>query len=1207
MSDRDQNMKHHDGRNQRRWQNRSFDPYDRFETIEFTKEDLEALRHPNPQPLDSDYFTEEQEGLRETREEDSQQILSDEGPEQDNLSTSDREFTSQLDPLPGEEEVSSTYGPSSFDDSVQVPEHAREIDASNEDFSDIWGDGEAWVDESGHESTPSFEDLDEKDEEMPVDRLGSREHLQETLNMDLEDQMFERHDFSHLDAESSEENPFAYRSIQKELRDRQAYQRVHQAKPGFMQGIMQTIFRTRADEEAYQPIEPEEADFTDMMAETLTELSEEEGSGHVIDYHESDMLESEEWVHEEWDSTALDDTIEPMDSEDQADLQGQVGIDEENDLELSEQTGSEMLDSDQAISQEEGSLEEWRGTPIASDWEEASAYQADLQPKTQMYDDDDLEELAADLPEYHYELEPKQPSKLQQQLQKSQHSLERGWQQFTDQSRHFWSGIKQKAENVVRTESDQEPVEEAQSEALHGEQDESNSEQQKELLGVDSEPTEQDLDGKEEDPVTPDQEAEEEVDDPVVEGTDPAAKDPIDSSAKEESIASDELMESISNDDIEASDGSEDSEDLKDSEDSEVLKDSEDSEVLKDSEDLPGDNSDLNDSLEDQTVPETGLAGQEKKKKKDKVKEDPKALAERISQETQQYQEPLLSDSILESYTLPPESLSVDEAEAEQDTSKSSFVSNAAWLSFGSIFSRIIGALYIIPWATWLGAEYTHANSLYAVGYTPYAYFIAIATAGFPGAVAKQIAYYNSKKEFKVSDKLFKYSLLVMLVTGMIAASIFFFAAPALAIQSSTDNPAAAVVVIRSLAPALLILPMMSLTRGYFQGFNNMMPFAISEIIEQVLRVLYILGSTYLIMQVYHGSVTQAVAHSTFAAFVGAVGSVIFLIIVYIRHLPVINQLKEVSEDKIQIDFKQSIQMMLRDSIPFILLGSGIILAQVIDTFTFKQILVRTSVLLTSEIAELFGAMNLDVNKLVMIVVSLAVAMAGSSIPAVSSKFAQGNVNKTSELIKNIVLVFALVMLPAAVGMAVIANNLYPFFYPAGLEIGPQLLVTGSIMAIALGAYTVLATILQSMSYRRAAVTYLLIGIGIKAILQFPMVAMFRAHGAMFATTIAFAVISVMMWMKIWRVIKIRDRYFVGDLIRIVIATTLMGIGASAWNRTLNFIMDPVGRGLTLVQILIVIVVAVFIYFGVLALFGMLSILIGDRHATLQERLSIGK
>ena len=487
MSDRDQNMKHHDGRNQRRWQNRSFDPYDRFETIEFTKEDLEALRHPNPQPLDSDYFTEDQVGLRETREEASQKISSDEGLEQDNLSTSDREFTSQPDSLPGEEEVSSTYGPSSFDDSVQVPEHAREIDASNEDFSDIWGDGEAWVDESGYESTPSFEDLDEKDEEMPVDRLGSREHLQETLNMDLEDQMFERHDFSHLDAESSEENPFAYRSIQKELRDRQAYQRVHQAKPGFMQGIMQTIFRTRADEEGYQPIEPEEADFTDMMAETLTELSEEDDSHHVIDYHESDMLESEEWVHEEWDSTALDDTIEPMNSEDQADLQGQVVINEENDLELSDHTGSEMLDSDQVISQEEGSLEEWRGTPIASDWEEASAYQADLQPKTQMYDDDDLEELAADLPEYHYELEPKQPSKLQQQLQKSQHSLERGWQQLTDQSRHFWSGIKQKAENVLRTESDQEQIEATQSEALHLDKDESNQgdyEQQIDPLGA---------------------------------------------------------------------------------------------------------------------------------------------------------------------------------------------------------------------------------------------------------------------------------------------------------------------------------------------------------------------------------------------------------------------------------------------------------------------------------------------------------------------------------------------------------------------------------------------------------------------------------------------------------------------------------------------------------------------------------------------------
>ena len=580
-------------------------------------------------------------------------------------------------------------------------------------------------------------------------------------------------------------------------------------------------------------------------------------------------------------------------------------------------------------------------------------------------------------------------------------------------------------------------------------------------------------------------------------------------------------------------------------------------------------------------------------------------LAEKVSQATASYQEPLLSDQILDEGLSMTEVNQFEEHSDQEDSRR--FVSGVTWMTFGKMFSRIIGALYVIPWATWLGQDYTHANALYAVGYTPYAFFLAIATAGFPGAVAKQIAYYNSKKEFKVSDQIFKYALIIMLISGILASAIFFFAAPALAGHSSTDDPEAAVIVIRSLAPALLILPTMSLIRGYFQGFNNLAPFAISEVIEQIIRVCYLLVATFLITQTYHGSVTSAVAHSTFAAFVGALVALMYLLFKYWRHQPTMEKLKAVSKDQVQVDFQESMVLIVKDSIPFILLGSGIILAQIVDTYTFKQILVRTSILLNSEISQLFGAMNLDVNKLVMIVVSLAVAMASSTIPAVSAKYAKGDVNKTGELVKNIVLVFSFVMLPASVGMAMVADNLYPFFYPTGIEQGPSLLVTGSFMAIALGAYTVLATILQSMNYRRYAVSMLFIGILIKLILQFPMVALFQANGAMAATAIAFTVTSITMWMKIWRIIKIRDRYFVGDLIRIVIATLVMAIGAKGWNRALNALMDPVGRGLTFLQIMIVVIMAIVIYASIMALFGMLSIVIGDYRSDLQKRMTFHK
>lgn len=577
--------------------------------------------------------------------------------------------------------------------------------------------------------------------------------------------------------------------------------------------------------------------------------------------------------------------------------------------------------------------------------------------------------------------------------------------------------------------------------------------------------------------------------------------------------------------------------------------------------------------------------------------------SEKLSQETQHFSEPILTDQVLEE-VLGHDDLTVEDEVHDQ---ANSFVKGAAWLTAGSVFSRILGALYIIPWSAWLGAEYMQANTLYSVGYKPYALFLAIATAGFPSAIAKQMAYYHSKKEYKVADKLFKYSLSIMLATGLISGALLFVLAPVLAAQSATDNPLGATLVIRSLVPALLILPLMSLFRGYFQGFNDMVPSAVSQILEQIARVFYLLAATYAIMQMYQGEVTNAVVHSTFAAFIGALASMLYLVIVYLRRLPLINKLKERSLDIIQIDFKESIKIMVLDSIPFILLGSGIIIAQIIDTYTFKQILMGTSVLLVSEISELYGAMSLDVDKLAMIIISLAVALASSVVPLITSKFASRDLAGTSRLVEQIVLVFSFVMLPAAVGMASVANNLYHLFYPQGHVSGPSLLVTASFMSIILGAYTILSTILQSMNFRRLSVRFLLIGILVKIVLQFPFVGLFHAHGALWSTTIAFTVSSVLMWIKIAREVKLDYSKIVGILARIGVATFLMGLITSSWNSLFDLLIGEVGRGLTFVKVMLVVVIGLFVYATLMGMFGLLNILIGDKYKGLQDKLRVFK
>ncbi|MCW6659569.1 oligosaccharide flippase family protein [Aerococcaceae bacterium NML191292] len=574
--------------------------------------------------------------------------------------------------------------------------------------------------------------------------------------------------------------------------------------------------------------------------------------------------------------------------------------------------------------------------------------------------------------------------------------------------------------------------------------------------------------------------------------------------------------------------------------------------------------------------------------------------SETLSQETSHFSEPILTDQVLE------ELLTEDDLMVESELSdQQNLVRGTAWLTFGNVFSRILGALYVIPWATWLGAEYVQANGLYSAGYVPYSLFLAIATAGFPSAVAKQMAYYHSRKEYKVADKLFKYSVFVMLLTGLVSSAILFLFAPTLATHTPTENLDAAIAVIRSLVPALLILPLMSVLRGYFQGFNDMVPTAVSQVIEQIARVVYMLAATYAITQLYFGEVTQAVVHSTFAAFVGALASLIYLVVIYLRRLPLLERLMAQSAEHKEIDFKESIRIMLVDSIPFILLGSGIIIAQVMDTYTFRPMLYATTILRNREIVELYGVLSLDVNKLIMIIISLAVAVSTSAIPAIASKFAVRDVEGTRSITQRVIVLFCYIMFPAAVGMASLSTNVYQLFYAQGSVHGPSLLVTACYMSIVLGAYTVLSTVLQSMNYRRATIQYLALGLVVKLVVQFPLIALFQTHGAILSTMIGFAVATGLMYWKIDHRLHIGTKQFSVQLIKIVVATIIMGLATTLWGRMLDAAFGQVGRGMTFVKVSLVVLIGILIYFAIMALFGMLPILFGDRHKDLQDKLKV--
>lgn len=543
--------------------------------------------------------------------------------------------------------------------------------------------------------------------------------------------------------------------------------------------------------------------------------------------------------------------------------------------------------------------------------------------------------------------------------------------------------------------------------------------------------------------------------------------------------------------------------------------------------------------------------------------------------------------------------------QVENDT-QSKMLTGSAWMSAASIISRLLGAIYIIPWMAWMGDKTTAdaANALYNVGYTPYALFLSIATAGVPSAIAKQVSHYNSLGEYGISRDIYKRGLQVMSITGLVSAAVMYVLAPFIAANSPTASAAEGTQVIRTLAIALLLIPTMSVTRGYIQGYQTMAPSAISQVLEQIVRVIFMLASVFLIRQVFDGSVVDAVSMSTFGAFVGALASMAFLVYVIWRKQLTSNETVVQSSDKLTVSTNQILFSIIKTSIPFIVIGAGITIAQLVDQFTYDPIMKMVSDYSPLEIQKTYGIAAANAHKLIMIVLSFGSSMAITSVPLISGLMAKKDHQGLSRQFNNSIQLLLLIIIPASLGMAVVAEPLYTLFY--GYDaFGTSITQWSAIMTIFLGLYTVVSIMIMSANKPRAAINALLIGMLFKLALQYPLLAAFGTKGMLFSTIIGFGVTSAI----IIRAMYQTEPFNLGLLFRrtllIIIFSSVMSVAAIVVRELLYLFIPVSDRGLALVIVLVVALVGL-IVFGYLILKSKLADkIVGTKAAALRTKLKM--
>ena len=538
----------------------------------------------------------------------------------------------------------------------------------------------------------------------------------------------------------------------------------------------------------------------------------------------------------------------------------------------------------------------------------------------------------------------------------------------------------------------------------------------------------------------------------------------------------------------------------------------------------------------------------------------------------------------------------------ETSNQQAQMLRGTVWLTASNFISRLLGAAYIIPWYIWMGKHGAEANGLFTMGYNIYAWFLLISTAGVPVAVAKQVAKYNTKGQEEHSFAMIRGFLKFMSLLGLVFAIIMYVLSPVFANLSGGGKDL--IPVMQSLSWAVLIFPSMSVIRGFFQGHNNLKPYAISQIAEQVIRVIWMLLTAYFIMMVGSGDYVEAVTQSTFAAFIG-MGASLLVLVYYLWKTGLLQHIIHRPESDSQIDTKALLWDTIREAIPFIVTGSAIQLFQIIDQMTYSNVMSWFTNFSRSELLVQFSYFSANPNKITMILIAVATSIGGVGIPLLTENYVKGDFRAAGKLVQDNLTMLVAFLLPATIGAVAIADPLYTVFYgkPDSLALG--LFILAMLQTVILGLYTVLSPMIQALFQNRKAILYFGYGVLVKLILQVPFIYLFKAYGPLLSTTIGLMIPIVLMYKEIHLVTQFNRKTVFKRSLLTAILTLIMLLVVLVAGFILGLVIKPNGRVTSMIYVALIGGVGIVVYGGLGLRLRFLDRFIGSKAASLRNKFHI--
>ncbi len=437
--------------------------------------------------------------------------------------------------------------------------------------------------------------------------------------------------------------------------------------------------------------------------------------------------------------------------------------------------------------------------------------------------------------------------------------------------------------------------------------------------------------------------------------------------------------------------------------------------------------------------------------------------------------------------------------------SKKSFMQGAVILGAAGVIIKIMGAFFRIPLGNIIGDE---GMGYYQAAYPIYVLFLTIATAGVPLAISKLISERVAMGNHYEAYRVFRVSFILLFALGITSSSLLFFGADYIAqlIKAPDSKPA-----MMAIAPALLFVPLMASYRGYFQGYQDMKPTAISQIVEQFFRV--IMGLTLAIILV-KTSLQMAASGASFGATAGAIAGVITMMAIYYRRKKflsgnIVKPKSQGNESGFQIlikIFTISIPITIGAAIMPIMnfIDVGIVMRRLQDTgWTEKAAL------------SLYGQLTGMAGPIINFPQVLTQAIAISIVPAVAAAYRQGDTRFLHHNIQLGIRTAILIGLPCSLGLMTLAEPIMVLLYPlqkaSAISAAPCLIALGFSVMFLSTAQT-LSGVLQGLGKQMVPVQNLFIGVIAKIILTYTLTGIYSINvkGAAIGTATAYAIASIL-------------------------------------------------------------------------------------------------